>query len=94
MIRTDELLTTAAFRGETERVRAMLDHGASASSRSAQTMCTALHWAVSMGHVEVAEVSARARRCGHPARSSASQNVMPCSYENASRSLALPGALW
>ena len=56
-IRTDELLTTAAFRGEVERVREMLDHGASSSARS-QTMCTALHWAVSMGHMEVVEVRA------------------------------------
>ena len=28
VLRTDELLTTAAFRGELERVREMLDHGA------------------------------------------------------------------
>jgi ankyrin repeat protein len=63
-IRSDELLTTAAFRGEVERVRAMLDHGASTTARSAQTMCTALHWAVSMGHIEVAEVcTAQASAC-------------------------------
>ena len=54
-IRTDELLTTAAFRGEVERVRAMLAHGASSTARSEQ-LCTALHWAVSMGHTEVAEL--------------------------------------
>ena len=54
-IRTDELLTTAAFRGETERVRQMLAHGAVSSARD-QLKTTALHWAVSMGHLEVAEL--------------------------------------
>jgi len=54
-IRSDELLTTAAFRGEAERVREMLQHGAISSARDKQK-CTALHWAVSMGHVDVAEV--------------------------------------
>ena len=54
-IRTDELLTTAAFRGDVERVRQMLAHGASSSARS-DLKTTALHWAISMGHVEVAEL--------------------------------------
>lgn len=53
MIRTDELLTTAAFRGEVERVREMLDHGAATSAKD-ERLCTALHWATSMGHIEVA----------------------------------------
>ena len=44
-VRADHLLTTAAFRGETERVRQMLAHGASASS-SSELKGTALHWAV------------------------------------------------
>ena len=52
MIRTDQLLTTAAFRGELERVRQMLDHGAATSSHC-ERLCTALHWASSMGHLEV-----------------------------------------
>jgi len=52
-IRTDELLTTACFRGEVERVREMLDHGAATSAKD-EKLCTALHWAISMGHVEVA----------------------------------------
>ena len=55
VIRSDELLTTAAFRGETERVRQMLRHGA-ASSAPGEHKSTALHWAVSMGHVDIAEV--------------------------------------
>jgi hypothetical protein len=52
-IRSDELLTTAAFRGEVERVRAMLDHRAVPDARD-EKMCTALHWACSMGHIDVA----------------------------------------
>ena len=60
-VRADHLLTTAAFRGETERVRQMLAHGASASS-SSELKGTALHWAVSMGHLEIAEVSTRRSR--------------------------------
>ena len=61
IIRSDELLTTAAFRGEAERVRQMLQHGAVSSARS-ELKTTALHWAVSMGHVDVAEVRAAATR--------------------------------
>ena len=57
-IRSDELLTTAAFRGEVDRVREMLDHGASVGARAEQHMTTALHWAVSMGHIDVVEVRA------------------------------------
>ena len=56
VVRADELLTTAAFRGEVERVRDMLDHGAATNARDGKTMTTALHWAVSMGHLEVAEL--------------------------------------
>ncbi len=56
-IRVDEMLTTAAFRGEVDRVREMLDHGGSATAKS-ETMLTALHWAVSMGHIEVVELLA------------------------------------
>ena len=41
-IRSDELLNTAAFRGEVDRVRDMLDHGAAAGARDT-TMSTALH---------------------------------------------------
>ena len=52
VLRTDELLTTAAFRGELERVREMLDHGAVCDARS-ERLTTALHWASSMGHLEV-----------------------------------------
>lgn len=55
IVRSDELLTTAAFRGETERVREMLSHGAMSSARS-DLKTTALHWAVSMGHVDTARV--------------------------------------
>ena len=55
IVRSDELLTTAAFRGETERVREMLSHGAMSSARS-ELKTTALHWAVSMGHVDTARV--------------------------------------
>ena len=62
MIRADELLTTAAFRGETERVREMLEHGAASSARSEQLYTTALHWAVSMGHQEVSEVRTATQR--------------------------------
>ena len=52
MIRTDELLTTACFRGELERVREMLHHGAATSARC-ERLTTALHWAASMGHIDV-----------------------------------------
>ena len=55
MIRTDELLTTACFRGELERVREMLDHGAATSARC-ERLTTALHWAASMGHLDVCEL--------------------------------------
>lgn len=55
MIRSDELLATACFRGEVERVRDMLDHGAATNARG-ENMTSALHWAISMGHVEVAEL--------------------------------------
>lgn len=54
-IRSDELLATACFRGEVDRVRDMLDHGAATNARG-EHMTSAMHWAVSMGHVEVAEV--------------------------------------
>lgn len=54
-VRADELLTTAAFRGEVERVREMLDHGGAANAKD-ERLCTALHWAASMGHIEVAEL--------------------------------------
>ena len=57
-IRSDELLATACFRGEVDRVRDMLDHGAATNARG-EHMTSALHWAISMGHIEVAEVRTR-----------------------------------
>lgn len=54
-IRADELLTTAAFRGEVDRVRHMLDRGAVSTAHDTQLL-TAMHWAASMGHCEVVEL--------------------------------------
>eukprot|EP00964_Phaeocystis_antarctica_P137039 scaffold101519_cov60-Phaeocystis_antarctica.AAC.8 len=50
-IRQDDLLVQAASRGELEKVRAMLDHGAVVKGNN--KMLTALHWAVTMGHRDV-----------------------------------------
>ena len=44
----------AASRGEIEKVRAMLDHGAVIKGNN--KLLTALHWAVTMGHRDVAEL--------------------------------------
>ena len=54
-VRTDELLVTAATRGDYARVKEYLDHGAVSSARN-HNLLTALHWAVTMGHMDVAEV--------------------------------------
>ena len=54
-VRTDEYLITAATRGDLARVKDYLDHGAVSSARN-HHLLTALHWAVTMGHTEVAEV--------------------------------------
>ena len=54
-IRQDELLVQAASRGELEKVRTMLDHRAMVSARN-NKLLTALHWAVTMGHRDVAEL--------------------------------------
>lgn len=54
-IKTDELLVQAAYRGEYERVKEMLDHGAVASARN-HYLLTALHWAVTMGHVRIVQL--------------------------------------
>ena len=53
-IRQDDLLVQAASRGELEKVRAMLDHGAVVKGNN--KLLTALHWAVTMGHRDVAEL--------------------------------------
>jgi hypothetical protein len=53
-IRQDDLLMQAASRGELEKVRAMLDHGAVVKGNN--KLLTALHWAVTMGHRDVAEL--------------------------------------
>ena len=53
-IRQDDLLMQAASRGELEKVRAMLDHGAVVKGNN--KLLTALHWAVTMGHGDVAEL--------------------------------------
>lgn len=55
-IRTDEMLVTSATRGELSRVKEYLDHGALSTARS-HHLLTALHWAVTMGHHDVAEAS-------------------------------------
>ena len=54
-VRTDELLVQAASRGEVDRVRALLDHGAVAAGRN-HYLLTALHWAVTLGHTEVVQL--------------------------------------
>ena len=59
-VRTDEFLITAAMRGDLARVKEYLDHGAISSARN-HHLLTALHWAVTMGHMEVVEVRRRAR---------------------------------
>ena len=52
IISQPELLTTAVCRGDLDRVREMLDHGASAAG-SGQHGLSPVHWAVQMGHVDV-----------------------------------------
>uniref|UniRef100_A0A7S4C1X1 Uncharacterized protein n=1 Tax=Chrysotila carterae TaxID=13221 RepID=A0A7S4C1X1_CHRCT len=54
-IRTDELLMQAVARGEVEKVREMLTHGAVASARN-NHLLTSLHWAVTMGHLKIAQL--------------------------------------
>lgn len=57
-VRTDEMLVTAATRGEYDRVKQYLDHGAVSSARN-HHLLTALHWAVTMGHIDVVQVRVR-----------------------------------
>ena len=54
-VRTDELLVTAATRGEYDRVKEYLDHGAVSAARN-HHLLTALHWSVTMGHLDVTQV--------------------------------------
>jgi len=48
-------LVQAACRGEVARVKEMIAHGAVVSARN-NKLLTALHWAVTMGHLEVVQV--------------------------------------
>ena len=55
-VRTDEMLVTAATRGEYKLVKEYLEHGAVAAARN-HNLLTALHWAVTMGHLNVCQVT-------------------------------------
>ncbi|KAL1515898.1 hypothetical protein AB1Y20_002512 [Prymnesium parvum] len=52
-VRTDELLVTAASRGDYARVKEFLDHGALSTARN-HNLLTALHWTVTLGHLDIA----------------------------------------